>query len=283
MKQFFLGVVFLAYLFGREMNFAPKVEGEIEEKPIVVIVPSYNNQNFYLKNLESIFKQNYQNFRVIYTNDASTDRTGELVEAFVQESGFTNIEIIHNKENRGCFYNVYAMIHSCLPEEIVCKVDGDDWLMHENVLQRVNQAYADERVWMTYGSDKNPFQRASHSKPVPLSVLKNGMHRKLSWRFSHLRTFYAGLYQTIPKEKWLKDGKFFAVSEDRLQMLYLIDRAREHVFFIPELLYFYNTDNPINDFKVRLRQQQQAAREMMSLPALERLDSKEEFLQGGGK
>ncbi|MCH9811142.1 glycosyltransferase family 2 protein [bacterium] len=282
MKQFFLGVFSLFTLFARELNYAPKARGVIEEKPIVVIVPSYNNKSFYQKNLESIFSQNYSNFRVIYTNDASSDGTGELVEAFVKAHGYEHkIKVIHNAENKGCFYNVYHMIHSCSPEEIVCKVDGDDWLNSKNALKRVNQAYADDRVWMTYGSDKSNYQRFPHSKPAPVVVLKKGKHRNLSWRFSHMRTFYAGLYQSIPKEHWLKNGEFYSVSEDTLQMMYLIDRARDHVFFIPEIIYFYNTDNPINDFKIKLKLQQRTAREMRRLPPIEGLLSKEEFLYNG--
>nr|MCH9811143.1 glycosyltransferase [bacterium] len=262
-----------------DLNYAPKVAGVIEEKPIVIIVPSYNNKAFYRRNLRSIMKQNYSNFRVIYTNDASTDGTGELVEEYVRKCAFEDkIEIIHNPENKGCFYNVYHMIHSCRPEEIICKVDGDDWLNTKDALKRVNQAYADNRVWMTYGCDRNFGQKIPHSKPVSLSILKKGLHRDVPFYFSHMRTFYAGLYQSIPKECWLKDGEFYSVTEDVLQMLLLIDRARDHVFFIPERLYFYNTGNPISDFRIRSGMQRKVAKEMFDYPPIESLSCKKEFL-----
>ena len=45
---------------------------------LCVWVPSFNNaQNrLYLRNLDSIFQQEYQNYHVVYVNDASTDGTG---------------------------------------------------------------------------------------------------------------------------------------------------------------------------------------------------------------
>ena len=50
-----------------------------------VFVPSYNNaqSRLYLRNLDSIFQQNYKNYHVVYVNDASTDGTGEYVQAYM--------------------------------------------------------------------------------------------------------------------------------------------------------------------------------------------------------
>ena len=59
----------------------------IEEKNFVFIVPSYNNSEWYIKNISSIFNQNYSNYRVIYIDDASTDNTGTLVKNFVEKIG----------------------------------------------------------------------------------------------------------------------------------------------------------------------------------------------------
>ena len=50
-----------------------------QDNSFVVIIPSYNNEQWCLKNLESVVNQNYFNFRIIYINDCSTDKTKELV------------------------------------------------------------------------------------------------------------------------------------------------------------------------------------------------------------
>lgn len=55
---------------------------------ICVFVPSFNNakNRLYLRNLDSIFQQDYQNYHVVYVNDASTDGTGDYVKSYMEEN-----------------------------------------------------------------------------------------------------------------------------------------------------------------------------------------------------
>src|SRR5437868_3721405 len=61
-------------------------EIQYPEKNMVIIIPSYNNCKWYERNLQSALSQNYTNFRVIYTDDCSTDGTGGLVEQYLLEN-----------------------------------------------------------------------------------------------------------------------------------------------------------------------------------------------------
>ena len=45
----------------------------------VIVIPSYNNAQWYKRNLDSVFAQTYKNFSVIYLDDCSPDGTGQLV------------------------------------------------------------------------------------------------------------------------------------------------------------------------------------------------------------
>src|SRR5437879_6159504 len=50
----------------------------------VIIVPSYNNEKYCFRNLDSIINQKTNaTFRVLYIDDNSTDATGLLVDAYV--------------------------------------------------------------------------------------------------------------------------------------------------------------------------------------------------------
>ena len=72
-----------------------------EHKPFVIIVPSFNNTEWVNKNLTSIFEQKYDNYRVIYINDASSDGTLEKVNEFLLAHQMSHrIEIIHNEKNK---------------------------------------------------------------------------------------------------------------------------------------------------------------------------------------
>ena len=234
-----------------EYNFAPDVCDPKTEKKIVICVPSYNNEKYYQKNLDSIFFQNYQNYRVIYVNDASTDDTYDLVKEYIEERNLEDrIDVIDNPSNMGAMYNWIKMIHSCEDEEIIVSLDGDDYLAGKNVLSRINRAYQEDRVWVTYGQYKRLPNLIGHSKAWKIKDLENGMHRNVEFQWSHLRTFYAGLFKKIPIESFkTKEQEFFPIACDVAIMMNLIDIAPSHVFFIPDVLYVYNIDTPLNDYK----------------------------------
>lgn len=279
MKSFCLFLCGLIGLTAVPMNYAPNIENPKKEIPMVVVIPSYNNKRYYKGNLDSVFTQKYTNYRVIYTSDASTDETGRLVQEYIEandlEGKFTFVE---NKVNVGGMENIYNMVHTCNNDEVIVLLDGDDKFYHDRVLERLNKAYNDERVWMTYGSDTSKLVKKSHSRPTPISILKEAKCRTMPWGWSHLRTFYAGLFKKVPAEKLQKDGEFFRVGWDIGMMFSLMELSREHTFFIPDILYWYNTDNPICDFKVHLRNQQGVRRYVWAQEPLEGLVSKEDFL-----
>lgn len=272
-------------LISVEMNHLRPGQEATEEKPLVVLVCSYNNEPYCIGNLESIFQQNYENFRVIYINDASTDRTGELVKKFIKEHNLeTKITYIENPVNMKAMANTYHGIHLCDNDEIVLVVDGDDKLYGKSAMQFINKAYHDDNVWVTYGNYKKGFKpieksKKGCSKPVAIRILRNALHRTVGYRWSHLRTFYAGLFKRIPKQRFMYHGKFLPSGHDIAMMMNLIDLAREHTYFIDEVLYEYNRNNPIADHKIHLREQMFIGRRALKQPPLSfYCRSKDDFL-----
>lgn len=228
------------------------------EKPLVVVVASYNNKDYYEKNLDSIFSQSYKNFRVIYTDDFSPDGTGGLVESYVQKHQLDDrMIVIKNKKRKGALYNYYMAIHSCHDDEIVLTVDGDDWLSGNNVFNTINNAYQNDNVWLTYGQYRQyPAGKRGHCRPFPPGVIQNNGFRFYSWISSQLRTFYAGLFKQIKHQDLYHGGEFFPIAYDVAMMMPLLEMAGERHKFIPQVLYIYNRETPINDDKVDGRNKQ---------------------------
>jgi len=240
---------FFANLF--ELNIAPNFDKIDYERPIVVCIPSYKNQAHCIACLESVFSQNYSNFRVIYIDDASPDRTYELVKNYIYENNLSDkIHVIHNDINRKMLPNHYLMGHLCEDNEIIVSLDGDDKFYHENALKRINAAYMDPDVWVTYGQFKEEGAYVPH-KPRPL--MKYKLHpqiiRKLPFMFMQPRTYYAGLFKQIPREYFLNHLEFYETAGDVAIMTFLIDLAREHTYFIPEEIYSYNNDTAYNEYR----------------------------------
>lgn len=235
--------------------FALPLQGN--EKSIVVVIPSFNNREWYKLNLDSIFMQNYQNYRVIYIDDRSEDGTGELVAQYIRERDLQDrIQLIQNQERVGALENIYNAIWTCQPDEIVVNVDGDDWLYTENVFQTLNALYSDSDVWMTYGQYIDfPSDTVGHCREVPIEIVSQNRFRGYPWVTSHLRTYYAGLFQKIAKEDLLYEGKFLTVAWDLAFMYPMLEMSGTRSRFVPEILYVYNQATPFNDHKLRREMQ----------------------------
>src|SRR5260221_6158066 len=123
-------------------NKAYDTKNYSHEKLIIIVIPSYNNKQWYKHNLESVLAQNYSNFYVIYTDDCSPDGTGELVEQYLIENDSNQkVCLIKNTTRRGALHNLYTMIHTCPDDAIIATLDGDDWFPDNQVLNRLNDTY----------------------------------------------------------------------------------------------------------------------------------------------
>lgn len=231
-------------------------QSSVQEKQIIVMIPSYNNVKHYQKNLESVFSQKhgnrpYKNWSLVYTDDCSSDGTYEAVKSFVAEKGMEqHCTIIENEVRRGAMANHYRAIHECPDNAIIVALDGDDWLAHDHVFERLNDIYQDPKVWLTYGQyQEYPSGKIGHCIELPEQVRAYNLIRNIPFVTSHLRTFYAGLFKQIKKEDLMHNNDFFQITSDLAFMFPMVEMAGEHVRFVPEVLCVYNMNNPINDFK----------------------------------
>lgn len=247
-----------------------------EEKPIVVLTASYNNQKWVEHNLRSIFKQDYSNYRVIYIDDASQDKTADIVERWLKEqSKQIRFDLIRNKERVGVLSNIYKAVHTlCKEEEIVVILDGDDWFYGTVALKRINHAYSTQEVWLTHGTFKEfPSKTGIWSRPIPADIVASNTFRTFLCP-THLKTFYAWLFKKIRLEDLQYEGKFFVMTGDQAIMFPMIEMAGERHAFIKKPIYVYNTSNPINDSKVNRQLQRDLETLIRSKPPYQRLSHK---------
>lgn len=255
-KLLFFFVLFSSLFLTAETAQPFFLSAEIE-RPFVIVVPSYNNASWYQKNLDSIFAQEYANYRVIYIDDCSADKTYELVKAYVAERGQSaRVTLIGNTKRQGALANHYKACHLCENHEIVVQLDGDDWFKHPRVLQLLNKAYSNANVWLTYGQYETlPDCRPGRSEKLPQAIIEGNAYREFRWVTSALRTFYAGLFKRIQLQDMLKDGEFYPTACDLVFMFPMLEMAAGRVKFIDEIIYVYNCQTGINDFQTVLQKQ----------------------------
>lgn len=233
----------------RLVSSVPLLNGE---RHIVVIVCSYNNSKYYKGNLDSVLMQEYTNYHVIYVDDCSDDDTFNLVKEYLRgHESEDHFILVNNEVRRKALANLYYTIHSCKSTDIIAILDGDDRFTHNRVLRRINEAYANPNIWLTYGQFREyPEGRLGFCRPYPQHVIDRNSFRYHPETPSHLRTFYAGLLHKIRKEDLMLHGEFFSMTYDLAIMFPMIEMARTHHRFIGDVLVDYNNDNPLSDHRV---------------------------------
>jgi len=257
------------------------------ERRIVLVACSYNNEQWCEKNLSSMFAQNYDNYHVIYVDDVSTDNTYDRVCEYVDTHEVQDkISLIRNEQRMGAMANQYYVIQSCDPTDLIVIVDGDDFLAHKDVLAHLNNVYATQGVWLTYGQfseyhggawsierGTDGLRACNWCSPMPARVVQNNAFRSYAHIPSHLRTFYAGLFQNIKKEDLMMNGQFMEMCADIAAMFPMIEMARDHFTFIPNILLMYNAANSLNDHKVSKALQRRVDLTIRARPRYEKLEN----------
>jgi glycosyltransferase involved in cell wall biosynthesis len=228
-----------------------------------IIIPAYNVEDMIQNALISVLNQDYDNFECIITNDCSEDKTSQVIRDFISDNEAQEYFVLYeNAERKYALYNIHMMIQemNAVDEDVIVCLDGDDWLNGDNVLARLNEIYKEEDCWLTYGSYiEYPSGRDSsfHVTAYPDEILKSGDFKKdPQWRASHLRSFKYNIAKRLEAEDLSdENGVYYPMAWDHAIMFPLMEMARERVHFVPEPLYVYDDDNPINVHKVDRQKQ----------------------------
>ena len=267
-KVFFFFLFATSYFLWGEPAIAKKAVVK-EEKPFVILVLSFNNDAYVKKNSDSIFSQAYQNYQVIYIDDCSTDNTYQSVKHYLKVRGKEDkVTLIHNQKNLGALHNIYKAVHACSNEKILFIIDGDDSL-YSSALEDLNSYYANEDVWMTYGQYGflSRKYRGNLLQPMTESFLKMRFCR-YCWIFSHLRTFYAGLFKQLDLSHLAKESKYFPMPYDLAIMFPMLKIAKDHAYFVPATFFSCNYENPINVYSKEQRRLDKYIRSLPFYPKL---------------
>ncbi|UJF33207.1 glycosyltransferase family 2 protein [Paenibacillus hexagrammi] len=99
---------------------------------ISVIMPVYNGESFVAEAVESVLSQTFTDFEMIIINDASTDRTADILEAYQDP----RIVVVHNKANLRVASSLNKGILLAKGTYIV-RMDADDRCMPERFAKQV--------------------------------------------------------------------------------------------------------------------------------------------------
>lgn len=209
----------------------------LKNRPFTIVVVGYNNGAYVEKTISSIFSQTYENFRLIYIDDASDDGSFDVARDCIYNSDYlTHVTFVRNEEHLGMLANVYRAVAACPDQEIIVLVNGEDWLAHEWVLQRLNAYYDDPNLWISLaqGIDYPSYELSSSPNVFRIREKIEGG--------SHLKSFYAALFKQIRESDFMYAGSFLPACDELAYMTPMLEMGKEHYHFIQEVLSVSNKE-----------------------------------------
>ena len=253
---------------------------------IHLFITHYNTIQYLQKCLNSIFQQICTiPFQAVLVDDASPDAyITEFLDEW-QNKEPTRLLIVRNKERVGKGANLFRCLDAarCDPEDIICVLDGDDWLASTYSLQTVVERYQNTNCWVTYGSylqsnGDTGFCTVPLTEHHYTSEKRGRGFRECGWVFSHLFTAKAFLWNKLPKDLNIFNGKQTMFTADQVFNIPLAEMAgSSRVQYIDQALMIYNNENPMNDYKVDYNEQISIDNQNRQRPAFKALDSKEPY------
>lgn len=248
------------------------------ELRLVIDIPTFNNRDVCVENLKSVYKQDYENYRVIITDDCSEDGTADAIWKYVKAHGQEHrTHLIRNKIRRKSLANHYsAVLNLKDSDDVLIHLDGDDFLKDKSVFKFVNRMYQDPEIWVTYGQYMNwpenqtVLPKMGYCKEIPKGIVRTRNYRRFFF-YGHLRTCRAWLARHIKLEDCISEhtpckGNFYEASSDLAFMFPILEMADGRYKFNPKVLYLRNVDNPVNNFKVNRANQMKCAQLIKDSP-----------------
>lgn len=216
----------------------------------------YNASKYIKRCIDSVKNQTITEFKMIITNDMSTDNSEEIVKDCIKDDNrFILINNFKKMYQPGNYYQISKMSFID-DDDILVTLDGDDWFPDEHTLSRILGYYNNTSCLMTFGQFLEYRGENSYANGFTGPVDFNNI-RGSDWTTSHLRTFKAKVFRCISEDD-LKapNGNYWEVTGDQAIIYPMLEMCGSHnVHFTQDINYIYNTENTINDFKVNLELQ----------------------------
>lgn len=217
------------------------------------LVRSWNAYDYFDTCIDSIFRQNYKNYTIIFIDDAS--------EYTIQQRKHISEKLkkhicIFNAKRKFPLENASAAIKKyCTQKDgVVFNLDGDDWLPNDGVLTELAKVYAKKSIMATYGdcyiynTAQKIFTASATQKftniPYPNEVISQKSFRLEPFYPLHPLTWRVSAFLKIP-ENYFKypSGDWLKYCQDLAIFFPLLEQNPGKVLCLNTPLYVYNKAN----------------------------------------
>ena len=171
----------------------------------------------------------------------STDNTPKIVDQIRSQLGVdeNKISLTVNTEKHWEIKNIVEALKETETSDIICRLDGDDWLCDCDALTIINDMYNKTDVGALWTAHRWSFSNHNISGPLP----KNADPYKHPWVSSHLKTFRKRLIENVSDENFRgQDGEYFKRIGDQTIYLPVLHQAAGNWQYLPMVTYHYTID-----------------------------------------
>ena len=222
-------------------NYSPNHQGSCTRKnalslpfscELQIIVPAYNVEKYLKQCMDSILAQRTKyRFHVVLVDDGSTDRTGEIADAYLRDSRVT---VIH-QENRGLSGARNRALENIFAEYLMF-VDSDDMLAEGAIEALLDAAYTNQAkivqgsFYEMYDDTRPPVYNTDSTVTCVEPALGN------LDGFPWGKVFRSDLFASLvfPEGFWFEDT----------MLSVLIFPQVEKAYILPRTVYAYRQTNP---------------------------------------
>lgn len=230
-------------------------------EPLVFLLMGRNTSTEQLRRcLNSLKHQVDQNFGIILIDDAS-EASNQWQLTFELSSFQTRFTLIRNTLRRGRIPNFLAALECVCPRSdgLICVLDQDDWLMHQNVSKSLLEA-------RNRGHDliQLPMFRPNKALKLYKPVYEDVRNKGGGDTWAHLRAFRRSLLARIPRSHLRRhNGSWFEFCTDYATMIPMAEMAESPVFLDEGYAYCHERHDYSDDEKTA---RQSAIREITAKP-----------------
>lgn len=188
--------------------------------------------------LYSIYGQSYDNWHIILIDDVSNPihvaNAKDWLDRF-DKLNYGRVTAIWNTEKKWEVANVLRGISLCEDDDIVCRIDADDWLTDLDALAYLNAIYEQTGAEALWTAHRWAFTDKNISGPMPQGVDVY----KYPWVSSHLKTFRKRLINNVKDENFRgADGEYIRRAGDQAIYLPVLHNTQRRGY-VPRCMYHY--------------------------------------------
>lgn len=217
----------------------------------VFIAPAFNASKTLEQFLLSLAVQTYKNWNLVMIDDMSTDNTYNNAWEIARRLGVAqHVHVIKNTEKLWEVANVLKgireghvfdgeKVHPIAPDDIICRIDPDDYLCDADALRIINEVYMTSGCDVLWTKHRWFDDKRITSYNISDYLPDDADPYQYRWVTSHLKTFRKRLIDGVPYENFLNmNGDLVKRCGDQAIYLPVLKRSQKAIY-LPLVMYSY--------------------------------------------